>query len=67
MGYVECEEKLILKEKKNEAKEIVQFFLYNFPKKGDSGGTQTRDTQNRNLMLYSTELRSQLRYNDKGR
>ena len=24
----------------------------------DSGGTQTRDTQNRNLMLYSTELRS---------
>ena len=25
----------------------------------DSGGTQTRDTQNRNLMLYSTELRSQ--------
>lgn len=25
---------------------------------GDSGGTQTRDTQNRNLVLYSTELRS---------
>lgn len=23
----------------------------------DPGGTQTRDTQNRNLMLYSTELR----------
>jgi hypothetical protein len=23
----------------------------------DLGGTQTRDTQNRNLMLYSTELR----------
>ncbi len=27
----------------------------------DPGGTQTRDTQNRNLMLYSTELRSQRR------
>ena len=31
-------------------------------KKCDSGGTQTRDTQNRNLMLYSTELRSLMRY-----
>ncbi len=30
---------------------------------GDSGGTQTRDTQNRNLVLYSTELRSrELKY-----
>ena len=34
------------------ASEIVFFLCC------DSGGTQTRDTQNRNLMLYSTELRS---------
>lgn len=27
---------------------------------GDLGGTQTRDTQNRNLMLYSTELRGRI-------
>lgn len=26
----------------------------------DLGGTQTRDTQNRNLMLYSTELRGHI-------
>ncbi len=26
----------------------------------DPGGTQTRDTQNRNLMLYSTELRGHI-------
>lgn len=26
----------------------------------DLGGTQTRDTQNRNLMLYSTELRGRM-------
>ena len=28
----------------------------------DLGGTQTRDTQNRNLMLYSTELRGHISY-----
>ena len=30
--------------------------------KRDLGGTQTRDTQNRNLMLYSTELRGHILY-----
>ena len=33
MGYDYCEEMLILKEKKNEVKKIVQFFLCSFPKK----------------------------------
>ena len=34
------------------------FWIGNVFVSGDSGGTLTHDTQNRNLMLYTTELRS---------